>query len=130
MKLRNLPLLTLLFLLPAAVKAGPIEKIAELIKQGNAHEIATYFAGSVDVTIANEAGVYSKAQAEIMLDKFFKDNKAHTIKLVHKLVSNANYNYAVLVLSTDKGKYRIAYTLKENAKVMEIIEMRIEAEKT
>ncbi|MBL4678060.1 MAG: DUF4783 domain-containing protein [Mucilaginibacter sp.] len=130
MKLPNLPLLTLLFLLPMVVKAGPIEKIAELIKHGNTHEIATYFAASVDMTITTESGVYAKAQAEMMLDKFFKENKPQAVKLIHKVASNSNYNFAVLILTTDKGKYRIAYTFKENAKAMEIIEMRIENEKT
>jgi hypothetical protein len=43
MKLRYLPLLTLLFLLPMVASADTIEKISELIKQGNAHEIAKFF---------------------------------------------------------------------------------------
>ncbi|HEK20553.1 DUF4783 domain-containing protein [Mucilaginibacter sp.] len=130
MKLRHLPILSLLFLLPAAVKAGPIETIAELIKRGNAHEVASYFSASVDFTMMKDAGIYSKAQAELILDKFFKEHKPHEVKLLHKVSSNANYNYGVLILSTDKGKYRVAYTLREVGKAMEIIEMRIETEKT
>ncbi|RFZ90519.1 DUF4783 domain-containing protein [Mucilaginibacter conchicola] len=130
MKLHNLPLLTLLFLLPVVVNAGPIEKIAELFKKGNTHEIAAYFSANLDITLMDEANTYSKAQAEMLLDKFFKEHKPHAVKILHRISSNVNYNYAVISLVTDKGKFRITYTLKEVGKTMEIIEMRIESEKT
>jgi hypothetical protein len=130
MRLRNLPLLTLLFLLPTVVKAGPIEKIAELFKKGSASEIAAYFSANLDIIVMNEANTYAKAQAEMLLDKFFKEHKPHTVKILHRISSNANYNYAVILLATDKGKFRITYTMKEVGNAMEIIEMRIESEKT
>ncbi|MCQ6958843.1 DUF4783 domain-containing protein [Mucilaginibacter aquariorum] len=129
MKLRLMPLLTLLFLLPMVATADTIEKISELIKQGNAHEIAKFFATSVDISILDETNVYSKAQSEMILDKFFKENKPHTVKLLHRINSNPNYNFGVLILTTDKGKFRVSYTLKEVNKVMAIIELRIETEK-
>jgi len=129
MKLRLMPLLTLLFLLPMVATADTIEKISELIKQGNAHEIAKFFATSVDISILDETNVYSKAQSEMILDKFFKENKPHSVKLLHRINSNPNYNFGVLILTTDKGKFRVSYTLKEVNKVMAIIELRIETEK-
>ena len=129
MKLRLMPLLTLLFLLPMVATADTIEKISELIKQGNAHEIAKFFATSVDISILDETNVYSKAQSEMILDKFFKENKPHSVKLLHRINSNPNYNFGVLILTTDKGKFRVSYTLKEVNKVMAVIELRIETEK-
>jgi len=130
MKLKYFPLLTLLFLLPLAVKADDIEKIAELIKQGNAHELAKMFSSNVDMNILDETNVYSKAQSEMILDKFFKENKPHTVKLLHRVSSNPNYNFGVVILGTEKGKFRISYTLREINKVMVVIELRIETEKT
>lgn len=124
-----MPLLTLLFLLPMVATADTIEKISELIKQGNAHEIAKFFATSVDISILDETNVYSKAQSEMILDKFFKENKPHSVKLLHRINSNPNYNFGVLILTTDKGKFRVSYTLKEVNKVMAVIELRIETEK-
>jgi hypothetical protein len=129
MKLRYLPLLSLLFLLPMVATADTIEKISELIKQGNAHEIAKFFATNVDISILDETNVYSKAQSEMILDKFFKENKPQTVKLLHRINSNPNYNFGVLILTTDKGKFRVSYTLKEVNKVMAVIELRIETEK-
>ncbi|MES2060904.1 MAG: DUF4783 domain-containing protein [Bacteroidota bacterium] len=130
MKLKYFPLLTLLFLLPLAVKADDIEKIADLIKQGNAHELAKMFSSNVDMNILDETNVYSKAQSEMILDKFFKENKPHTVKLLHRVSSNPNYNFGVVILGTEKGKFRISYTLREINKVMVVIELRIETEKT
>ena len=130
MKLRYFPLLTLLFLIPLVVKADDIEKIADLIKQGNAHELAKMFSSNVDMNILDETNVYSKAQSEMILDKFFKENKPRTTKLLHRVSSNPNYNFGVVILTTDKGKFRISYTLREINKVMVVIELRIETEKT
>ncbi|MFA6248349.1 MAG: DUF4783 domain-containing protein [Mucilaginibacter sp.] len=130
MKLKYFPLVTLLFLLPLAVKADDIEKIADLLKQGNAHELAKMFSSNVDMNILDETNVYSKAQSEMILDKFFKENKPHAVKLLHRVSSNPNYNFGVAILSTDKGKFRISYTLREINKVMVVIELRIETEKT
>jgi hypothetical protein len=129
MKLKYFPLLTLLFLLPLAVKADDIEKIAEFIKQGNAHELAKMFSSNVDMNILDETNVYSKAQSEMILDKFFKENKPHSVKLLHRVSSNPNYNFGVVILGTEKGKFRISYTLREINKVMVVIELRIETEK-
>ena len=129
MRLKYLPLLTLLFLLPRVASADDIDKIADLLKTSNAHEIAKYFGNNVDISISEESNTYSKAQAQMILDKFFKDNKPHTAKLLHRVSSNPNYNFGVYILTTEKGKFRISCTLKEVNKVMQIMELRIETEK-
>jgi len=130
MKLRYAPILVLLFMLPAVCFAGPIDKIAELIKQGNVHELAKLFAPSVDIGILEDANVYSKTQAEIVLQKFFTNNRPTAVKILHRINSNSNYNFGVLILTTDKGKYRVSFTLKGAEGAMTIIELRIETEKT
>ena len=129
MKLRYSPLLVLLFMLPAVCQAGPIDKIAELIKQGNVHELARFFAANVDIAILDDTNVYSKTQSELILEKFFKENKPLSVKILHRINSNPNYNFGVLILNTDKAKYRVSFTLKEEANAMVIIELRIETEK-
>jgi hypothetical protein len=130
MKLRYLPIISLLFLLPLAVKADAIEQIAALLKKGNAQELATLFAANIDLSVLDQNDLYSKAQAAMILDKFFRENKPQSVKLLHRINSNPKYNYGVVILSTDKGKFRISYTLKEVNKVMVVIELRIETEKT
>lgn len=130
MKLKYLPILVLLYLVPSVCLAGPIDKIADLIKQGNAHELSKFFAASIDITVLENTNVYSKTQAELILEKFFKENKPLSATVLHRVNSSATFNYTVLLLNTDKGKYRVAYTMKEVEKEMVVIELRIETEKT
>jgi hypothetical protein len=129
LKLKYLPMLSLFFLLSLAVRADAIEQIAILIKQGDAHQLAKLFAANVDLSILKEGDVYSRAQSEMILDNFFKENKPKSVKLLHRVNSNPGYNYGVVILTTDKGKFRVSYTLREINKVMVVIELRIETEK-
>ena len=109
--------------------ADPIDRIAALIRQGNIHEIARSFADNIEVTIPGDENVYSKAQAELIIDKFFSENKPRTVKMLHKVNSNPNYQFGVLIMNTDKGVYRIAYTLKGSGGNLVLIEFRIEPDK-
>ena len=130
MKLRYLPILVLLYLVPSVAAAGPIEKIAELIKQGNAHGLAAYFPSTIDIAVLDNSNAYSKTQAEMVLQKFFDDHKPVSVKLLHRINSNPNYKFGVLILNTDKGKFRVSFTIKESGADVSVMELRIETEKT
>jgi hypothetical protein len=121
--------LIILYLVTAVFFADPIDKVAELIRQGNIHELSKLFAPNIEITIFDEETVYSKIQAEVMLDKFFNQNKPRTVKMLHKINSNPNYGFAVLIVNTDKGDYRIAYTLKVTGDNLMMTDLRIEREK-
>ena len=127
MKLFYLPLF-ILYMVPAVI-ADPIDKVAELIRQGDTKELSKIFAANVEVTIQDEENVYSKVQAGLILDKFFNQNKPVSVKMLHKVNTNPNYLFGVLILSTSNGLYRIAYTLKKADGSHTLIELRIETEK-
>lgn len=127
MKLLYLPLLVIFYLMPTG--AGPIEKVAELIRQGNVGELSKMFANNVEITMQNDDNVYSKVQAGLILEKFFSQNKPVSVKIFHKVNSNPKYQFAVVILNTQKGPFRITYTLKETDSSLMLIELRIEAEK-
>ncbi len=127
MKLLYLPLFVIFYVIPAA--AGPIEKVAELIRQGNVSELSKLFAANVEISIQNEDNVYSKVQAGVILDKFFSQNKPISVKIFHKVNSNPKYQFAVVILNTQKGPFRITYTLKDTDGSLVLIELRIEPEK-
>jgi hypothetical protein len=129
MKILYLPLLVILYLTPSVSPGDPIDRVAELIKQGNIHELSKLFASNIEVTILGDENVYSKDQAELILDKFFDQNKPQTVRMLHKINSNPNYRFGVIIVNTDKGPYRIAYTLKGTGGDLTMIELRIETEK-
>lgn len=128
MKLVYLPLLALLMLFnPTAT--DQIDKVAELLGKGNAPELAKMFAANIDVKVGTEEDTYSKAQAQIIIEKFFAQNKPSGVKILHRVNSSANYRFAVVLLNTDKGPYRVAFNLKGDAGSMQLIELRIEPDK-
>jgi hypothetical protein len=129
MKLLYAPLFLILYLVPAVPVADPIDKIADLIRQENIHELSKLFAANVEITILDDENVYSKAQAELVLNKFFSENRPRAVKMLHKVNSNPNYRFGVIILTTDKNTFRIAYTLKVADSNFTMIEMRIETEK-
>jgi len=107
----------------------PIDKIAMLIRQDNVHDLSGFFAENVEVSVLDEENVYSKAQAELILDKFFSQNPPKSVKILHKVNSNANYQFGVLQVNAGKSNYRIAITLKGSGNKLAMIEFRVEAVK-
>jgi hypothetical protein len=130
MKLLYLFLLMLLLSFISASPADIIDKTAELIKQGDIHELAASFSSSIELTVLDEENVYSNTQAEQVLTDFFKRNPPKSVKIIHRIASNANYRFAVLMLSTSNGTYRTSFSLKNVKGRFELDEMRIELEKT
>ena len=107
-----------------------IDRTAELLKNGNTHELAATFSSSIEMTILGEANVYSNTQAEQALADFFKRCQPHSAKVLHRITSNTHYQYAVIILNTSNGTYRTCVSLKSVNGKFEVSEMRIEAEKT
>ena len=129
MKLLYLPLFIILYMMPSVSTEDQTDNVAELIRQGNIHELAKLFAPNVEITLLNDENVYSRDQGELILQKFFNQNKPKAVKMLHKVNSNANYRFCVLIVTTDKGNFRITYTLKQTEGNLMLIEMRIETEK-
>jgi hypothetical protein len=129
MKLICLTLFIILLLIPRIAPADPIDDVANLLKQGNSRELGKLFAATIEIAIMDDENIYSQTQASLILDKFFSKNKPKSIKLLHKVNSSSNYRFGVLILTTDNGLYRVAFTLKDADAKMTIIELRIENEK-
>lgn len=108
------------------VQEDYISEISTQFGSGNTKELSRYLSSSINLSLKNNENVYSKAQTEIILDKFFKENTPQSSKITHRLSNNSNYEHAVLLLNTDKGDYRIAIALKDSDRQLQLIEIRIE----
>lgn len=113
-----------------ATPADVIDRTAELLKDGNVHELAATFSATVELTIMNDENVYSSSQAEQALSEFFKRCPPKSARVLHRITSNANYRYAVIILNTSNGTYRTCVALKNIHGKFEVNELRIEGEKT
>jgi len=54
--------------------AGVLESVATAIRTGNSKELAKYFATTVEVTLPEKDGSFSKVQAEMVMKDFFTKN--------------------------------------------------------
>ena len=103
-----------------------ILEIATHFKNSNSKEIASYFSSNVNFSLLNKENSYSSAQTEIILDNFLKSNQPNNVKIIHRLDGQSNYQHAVIQLSTYKGEFRVAYSLKGSSDDLKLIEIRIE----
>jgi len=129
MKLLYLPLFIVMWMAPAVNITDPINNVAALIKKGNVAELTKLLAPTVEITILDEDNSYSKDQAEQILTKFFNEHKPASISILHKVNSSASYRFGVLMLTTDKGVFRVAFTLKGAENNLSLIELRFETAK-
>jgi hypothetical protein len=125
--------LLLLFLVGSGLKASrggdAADDVQNLVKAGNSKEIAKMMASTVEITILSDENVYSKVQAEAILKDFFLKHTPTAVKLVHKLTSNPNYRFTVLLLTTSNGIFRVSYAMKNNDGTFLLTEMRFEVNK-
>ncbi|MGB0881627.1 MAG: DUF4783 domain-containing protein [Vicingaceae bacterium] len=123
-------LITGIFLiLTISLTASPVDdNLATALKTGNSEEIASHFGNSVDLSIPNNEGVYSKTQAKLILKTFFTKNKPTDFSIVHNGDSKNNSHYSIGNLSTSKGNFRTYILYKEVDKKVTILEMKIEAD--
>lgn len=130
MKIVCLSVVLLLLFKSLSVQVDPIDRVTELLGQGNVTELSKLLAPDVEMTVIDQEDSYSKLQATAVLTKFFDAHKPKQIKLLHKVNSNKKFLFGVAILSSTRGPYRIAYMLSETGKGTQIVELRIEIEKT
>lgn len=95
---------------------------------GNSRLLAGYFNQNVELVVLDNDNVYSKAQAEQIVNNFFQnfkpsDNNAFTV------IHNSGKEGAKSVigkLQTTKGTFRVYFLLKKNGDKEYIHQLRIE----
>jgi hypothetical protein len=127
--MKYLVTITLVFLFKLSFAFDIIDDVSIALKSGNSKELAKYFSSTVEMKILNEEEIYSSTQAEMILKDFFAKNQPSGAKVIHKVVSNANYKFGVIILITAKGEFRVSYELKNNSGKFLITQIRIEANK-
>ena len=114
---------------PNTFQADIIDDLSSYFKSGNAKEIAKNFASTIELIIVDEEDVYSKAQGEQILKDFFTKNPPVKTSIFHKINTNPNYRFGVILYSTSKETYRVSITMKKINTNYSITELRIEPAK-
>lgn len=115
-------------LISVAALADNFDDVVTAIKNSNAREVAGHFNSTVELTVLNSEGVYSKQQAEIILKNFLAANPPKNVTIQHKGSSAQGSKYAIAVYECQQGKYRAYIFMKDSGAGMLIHELRFEKE--
>lgn len=112
-------------LLTLFTETDSLSRISEALKKGNSTELAKNFNPNIEIEILGDENMYSKAQAEILMKDFFAKNKPSAFTVNHQ-GSKAATSFAIGLLTTANGTYRVSIFMKiDNEKTL-IHQLRIE----
>ncbi len=121
-------LITLFLTMTLITKADIISDIASAIRSGNAREIAKFFNTNVDLTLLTQEEVYSKTQAEQVLQDFLSKNPPRSFVVVHQ-GTKVGAKYAIGTYVSNQGvTYRVYFFVKQSGTGEVIQDLRFEKE--
>jgi hypothetical protein len=130
MKIGNLRILPLLVFLLLNLSSGAQDDIPDDIilslKSGNAKMLSEYFGQNVDLVMLDNQNVYSKAQTQQIVAKFFTMCQPEKFEIIHKSPGKEGAKYAIGVLTTKQGKFRVTFFMKQDKGKPYIHQLRIE----
>jgi len=103
------------------------EGITIAFKAGNAAELARFMNATVGVLLLDKEDFYKKNVAEAILNEFFKTYKTRDFIIRHQ-GAKSDAQYAIGILKTEKGNFRVYFLLKKAGPELLIHSIRIEAE--
>lgn len=115
-------------LLITTAKADSFDDLANYMKSGNISGIAHLLNPSVELTLLENEGMYSRQQSEMMLKNFLNQHPPQSITIQHRGQSNLGAQYAIAVYESNGVKYRAYIFIKNSGNGMLIHELRIEKE--
>lgn len=95
---------------PAAVLAA--------FASGNATEISEYLGPNVELVIENSNDVFSREQASVIINDFFRKHKVSNFQLLHKGNKDAT-SFAIANMKTSNGVYRV-YILTRKGQIQQL----------
>lgn len=103
--------------------------VISAIKAANTTEIANHLDATVEVTVGEQDGSYSKDQAIGVIQGFFQKNAPSSCSMVHSGAAQdgASY-YCIGNLQAGGNKYRVYIFFKKVGTAYKIQEMRFEQE--
>ncbi len=102
--------------------------IAAAIGAGDAKKLAFYFSASIDLTLPNTDGTYSKSQAEMIIMKFFSQYPPDSFKLNQQGSSNEGSQFAIGTYSSKSVRFRTYFLVKKVSGISQIQQLQFEKE--
>ncbi|HCX99229.1 MAG TPA: DUF4783 domain-containing protein [Bacteroidales bacterium] len=104
---------------------GIINSVSIAFKEGNSSQITKHFNPTIEMELLEDENMFSKAQAELLLKDFFNRYKPTSFKVNHQ-GTKGNTSFAIGILLTSSGNFRVSIFMKEENEKMLIHQLRIE----
>ena len=123
-------ILTILLLIGSFLTIQPLyaqvpDEIFSCLKSGNAKTLSAYFNQNVELVVPENDNVYSKAQAQLIVNDFFNSYAPHAFSVIHQ-GGKEGAQYVIGNLATKKGSFRVYFLLKKSDGKDYIHQLRIE----
>lgn len=113
----------MIYFVPAQAQI-PNEIILSL-KNGNSKVLSGYFNQNVELVVLENDNVYSKAQAQQIVNNFFSNYNPENFTVIHQS-EKSGAKYLIGNLTTSNGNFRVYFLLKKNDGKDYIHQLRIE----
>ena len=114
-----------LLIVPIVSLAQIPDEIILSLKSGNAKVLSEYFNQNVELVIIENDNVYSKAQAQQIVNNFFTKNKPENFRIIHQ-GGKEGAKYVIGNLLTKQGNFRVYFLIKQDKGNSYIHQLRIE----
>jgi hypothetical protein len=104
------------------------QEIAAAIRSGDAAKLAAYFDNTVDITLPELEGTYSKSQAEMILRDFFTKNAPSSYVIDHEGSSDNGSIYMIGIYKSSSSSYRVYILIKKITGTFYIQQLQFDAE--
>ncbi len=105
-----------------------LQSLEGAIKDGNAEAVFEKASRQVDVSILGETALYSKAQAQHVVRKFFSDNPPERFAFTEDdLATQRRFAFGLYYARKHQVPYRVYVYLRDRDGLWELREFRIEA---
>ena len=128
MMMKRIIIVSLLLL--GCLRASPTnipDEIVSAFGSGNATQLAKYFNQTIELTMFDKEGIYSKTQAEMILRNFFTENPPKQFQILHQGGKDSS-KYAIGSFISGTTNYRVTFLLKTLETKVYIHQLRIEYE--
>ncbi len=103
-----------------------VKNASTALKESNAKKLAAIFDNSVNLSVKRDEGAFTKFQAELLLNDFFRTNKVDELNEMQR-ANSSTASFVVFSLKANSTNYRVFIKfVQTNNKEFKIAELRIE----
>ena len=103
-----------------------IDDVIGALRAGNSSNLSAHFDDNIELTLPDKSDSYSKAQAQLIVKDFFKNNGVKGFELKHKGDSPSGH-FCVGTLQTNAGNFRTNVFMKTKNGREVVKEIRFQA---